>query len=419
MNLDPRAPEFWVGTRADVRAATGLPPQIYTDADIHRLELERVFERAWVCVALIDELRTPGTVAVRSLGRRSIIITVDADRALHGFLNACRHRGTELVDADCSVRNTVRCPYHRWGYALDGRLLSTPFFGDDDRVGFDREQMGLIPVRLATVGCLVFACLDQRTPSAAAWFGDLADRLAGYGLGSWTVRDEVSIEIAANWKLITENYQECYHVPWVHPGLAAVSRVDDHYVYQGPGMYCGQTTTPVTDDDGSRWLGMPPKSNLDASDAISGRHVAIFPNVLMSVLPNHAFVVRLEPDGPGRTRETCTWLLPDAGVADEAFAATRAFWVGVNDEDVDIVQRSQRGLECAAVPPGPLVPRFEAPLHRFHRMLADLFTRESPVEVTIPAAEPLGTDVALGGRTNPAPAAIDVASIGRFDGLPA
>jgi choline monooxygenase len=348
-------------------------------------------------------------VAVRSLGRRSIVITVDADGVLHGFLNACRHRGTELVASDCAVRNTVRCPYHRWGYSLDGRLVSTPRFDDGDHCGFDREQMGLVPVRLATMGCLVFACLDPRTPSAVEWFGDLPERLAGYGLDSWTVRDQASVEIAANWKLITENYQEYYHVPWVHPLLATVSRVDDHYRYQGPGMYCGQTTTPVVDEDGSRWLGMPPKVGLDASDAISGRHLAIFPNILMSVLPNHTFVMRLEPDGPGRTRETCTWLLPTDGVADDDFAATRAFWLDVNDEDVDIVERSQRGLARGAVPPGPLVPRFEAPLHRFHLMLADLFTCDSPAEITVPAGDPPGADVALGGRPNPTPASIDLA----------
>lgn len=407
--------EAWTGTRTDLRSATALPPLLYTDSDVHLLELERVFERSWVCVALVDELRTPGTVAVRSLGRRSIIITVDTDGELRAFLNACRHRGTELVESDCAVRNTVRCPYHRWGYALDGRLVSTPRFDDDQHDGFDADELGLVPVRLATLGCLVFACLDQRTPSAAEWFGDLDERLSGYDLASWKVRDRASVEIAANWKLITENYQEYYHVPWVHPELATVSRVDDHYRYQGPGMYCGQTTTPVTDEEGSRWLGMARKAGLDASDAISGRHVAIFPNVLMSVLPNHTFVMRLEPDGVGRTRETCTWLLPADDADAAAFATTRTFWLDVNNEDVDIVERSQRGLTRGAAPPGPLVPRFEAPLHRFHNMLADLFICDSPADVTVPRGDPPSADITFGGRPNPVPAGIDIAPNDRSD----
>jgi choline monooxygenase len=420
VTTDVRDVGAWAGTRTDLRSATGLPPRFYTDPEVHQVELERVFERSWVCVALTSELREPGTVAVRSLGGRSIILTVDDDRVLHGFLNACRHRGTELVEADCTARQTMRCPYHRWGYALDGRLVSTPRFDGDGKRAFDRDQLGLVPIRVATVGCLVFACLDERTPAAEEWFGDLPQRLAGYGLESWAVQETLSVGIAANWKLITENYQEYYHLPWVHPELATVSRVDDHYRYQGPGMYCGQSTTPVTDEDGSTWLGLPPKAGLDPSDAVSGRHLAIFPNVMISILPNHVFVMRLEPDGPARTMERCTMLLPadtgaTAGDAETAFAATRAFWLDVNNEDIDIVERSQRGLERGAVPPGPLVPRFEEPLHRFHRMLSELCTRDSSADITIPPGDGPDTDVALGGRPNPTPAAIDLVSTGRSE----
>ena len=414
--LDFTDPAAWSGTRADLRAATGLPPALYTDPGVHDAELERVFERSWVCVALTGDLTQPGTVAVRTVGRRSIVLVVDGDGERRGFLNACRHRGTELVAADCTVRDTLRCPYHRWGYGLDGRLRSTPRFDLDDHATLDRDQLGLVPVRVATVGCLVFACLDDATPPASAWFGDLPERLAGYELESWVCRESLTVDIAANWKLIAENYQEYYHLPWVHPGLANVSRVDDHYRYQGPGMYCGQTTTPVTDGDGSTWLGMPPKAGLDPSDAVSGRHVAIFPNVLISILPNHVFVLRLEPDGPDQTRERCAWLLPPdvngRGALGEpteadAFASTRAFWLDVNNEDIAIVERSQRGLTGGAVPPGPLVARFEEPLHRFHRMLSELFVCDSPAHVAVPPGDGPDADVALGGRPNPNPPAID------------
>ena len=242
-------PRLWAGTRVGLRAATGLTPGHYTDPGLHRAELERVFHRVWVCVGLSSELRLPGTALVRRAGDRSIVLTVADDGAVHGFLNACRHRGTELVEADCAVRGTLRCPYHRWGYALDGRLVSTPRFDPTDRDGFDRDELGLVPVRVATWGCLAFACLDPRTPSLETWLGDLPERLAGYELESWQVQEQLDVGIDANWKLITENFQEYYHLPWVHPGLATVSRVDDHYRYQGPGLYCGQTTTPVTDDD--------------------------------------------------------------------------------------------------------------------------------------------------------------------------
>ncbi len=192
----------------------------------------------------------------------------------------------------------------------------------------------------------------------------------------------------------------------MHPELAKVSRVADHYRYQGPGMYCGQTTTPISSDDRDDWTAMPAAAGLDASDSVSGRFVAIFPNVLLSVLPNHALVMRLEPDSPGSTREVCTFLLPPGSTPDDAtFAGTSAFWFDVNDEDIDIVQRAQRGITAAAVEAGPLAPRFEEPLNRFHRMLADLMTADSLAGLVVPPGDAPG--VTWGTATNPESPTID------------
>ena len=168
----------WAGTRAPLTESTGLHPGAYTDAGMFELEQARVFERAWVCVGIADEAR-PGRLLVRSLGSRSIIITRDDEGEVRGFLNSCRHRGTELADADCDVAGTIRCPYHRWGYRLDGSLMSTPFFDDVPRDGFDKADFGLVPVRVATWGVLLFACLDPDTPPLAEWLGDLPERMAG------------------------------------------------------------------------------------------------------------------------------------------------------------------------------------------------------------------------------------------------
>jgi choline monooxygenase len=120
---------------------------------------------------------------------------------------------------------------------------------------------------------------------------------------------------------------------------------------------------------------MAPAEGLGPSDSASGRFIALFPNVLLSILPNHAFVVRLEAVAPGITRETCSWLLPPTtdNVPDADFAVTRDFWLDINAEDIDIVQRGQLGLTTGGYTPGRLSPRFEEPLHRFHNMLADRF----------------------------------------------
>ena len=403
--------EFWSGTRRPLEQATALPPVVYTGDDFFAAERRRLFGRAWVGAASAAEVAEPGRVLVRSVGGTSVLITRDHEGVLRGFVNSCRHRGTELAAEDCTVSRTIRCPYHRWGYSLDGALVSTPLFDEVPRPGFDPAELSLLPVRVETWGLVVFVCLDERTPPLAEWLGDLPERMAGYSFDGWYVHERCSFDVAANWKLITENFQEYYHLAWVHPELAKVSRVRDHYRYQGPGMYCGQATTPVSGDDRDDWLVLPPAAGLDSSDSVSGRFVALFPNLTLAVLPSHAFVIRLEPLSAGETREHCTFLLPlstDPSTVADAFDATRKFWIEVNNEDIDICERAQRGLTLGAAPPGPLAPRFEEPLHRFHNMVADCMTADSLADgLTVPPGDGPDDGARYGCGPNPALPAID------------
>jgi choline monooxygenase len=415
MTIDWTHEAAWADTRAPLTRATGLHPAAYTDPGFHRLEQQRLFERAWVAVGTSPEVAEPGRLLVRRVGRRSILVTRDAEGTLRGFVNSCRHRGTELAAGDCDVGGIIRCPYHRWGYGLDGRLVAAPLFDEVPRGDFDPDDLGLVPVRVDTWGVLLFACLDPATQPLTDWLGDLPARMSGYGLDRWWCHEQRSIDVSADWKLISENFQEYYHLAWVHPELAKVSRVKDHYRYQGPGMYCGQTTTPVSGDDRDDWLSLPPAEGLDDSDGCSGRFVAVFPNALLAVLPSHAFVIRLDPTGVGTTTEICTFLLPPStGAVDEAgFATTRSFWFDVNDEDIAIVEKGQRGLAGGGVPAGPLAPRFEEPLHRFHNMVADCMTSDSlGTGLTIPGGDGPTTAALYGVGVNPRPPAIDRADTG-------
>ncbi|MGH1492640.1 MAG: aromatic ring-hydroxylating oxygenase subunit alpha [Acidimicrobiales bacterium] len=404
--LDVASETFWTNesawseTRKPIAEASALPAQCYTDEMFFAEEQRRVFGTSWVCVGLPSEV-TVGTLIVRQVGGRSIIITRNANGDLRAFHNTCSHRGTELAQGDCSVGNTIRCPYHRWGYNLDGDLIASPRFAEAGVADFDPADFGLRQVQVDTWGCLLFVCLDNTTTPLADWLGDLPERMSGYALEHWVERERRSIDIAANWKLISENFQEYYHLAWIHPELVKVSRVDDHYRYQGPGMYCGQTTTPVSAGDRNDWLAMPPAAGLSPSDEQSGRFVTLFPNVLLSVLPNHIALMILHPISPGQTREDLIFLLPPTSteVTEEAFAVTRDFWVDVNNEDIDIVSRGQRGLSSGGYTPGRLSPRFEEPLHRFHNMVADRFCGVT----RIPAGDPADDIDILGSGVNPNP----------------
>ena len=416
-----RSPGFWADIRPRVWSALGLPPTVYADGAFFADEQSRLFGRAWTGVALSAELSGPGRLLVRSVAGKSVLLTRSGEQ-LRGFMNTCRHRGTELAKEDCDIAGRIQCPYHRWSYSTDGRLLAAPLFEASPPSDFDPADWRLVPVRVDTWGPIVFVCFDEQTPPLDVWLGDLPQRLSGYRLDEWEPADldgaVCTFDVEANWKLLVENFAEYYHLPWVHPKLARVSRVRDHYRYQGPGMYCGQTTTPVSSDKHDDWAVLPAVGGLDASDAASGRFVAVFPNVLLAVLPNHMFIVLLEPLDTGRTLEHCTFLFPPgtAPPADdepgwqrfaEAFETTRRFWIEVNDEDIDICERVQRGLSRGGAPPGPMAPRFEEPLNRFHNMTADLMTLETVAGLAVPAGDRPGEADLYDTKPNPMPPRIE------------
>jgi choline monooxygenase len=375
-------------TRLPVDLASTLIADAYRSPAFFRDEQQRVFADGWVAVAARSELSEPGHAVVRTVAGRSVIVTVNADGDLRAFLNVCRHRGSQLLDGDTDLAaGRIRCPYHAWAYDLDGYLIGTPLFeGSDipedmraafdmgDVKAFDRSDYPLFDAQVATWGPIVLVSLSAHPPPLADWLGDLDDRLGRYDLGGWHIRAGKDYDIAANWKLIAENFMEYYHLPWVHPELATVSRVQDHYRYQGPGMYTGMTTTPISGDD-SAWLALPPPSTLTGADLAAGRFILLFPNVTLSVLPNHCFLMILEPVAENRTLERTMILTHDETVAvagaETALAELLAFWDKVNLEDVAIVESVQRGVSTPEYTAGRMCYRFEEPVHRFHNMVVD------------------------------------------------
>jgi len=377
-------------TRLPVSLATTLIPDAYTSPDFHELELERVFGTSWVAACPTSEVARPGDAFAFTVGRASVFVVRGVDGIVRGFHNVCRHRGTQLVDeGTIHVKRFFRCPYHSWAYGLDGACLGTPLFeGSEipeseqhifdmgDAKEFDRADYGLLPVRAETWGCLIFVNLDPDGPPLADELGDLPKRLAGYRLDEWQVARRNVYEIEANYKLVGENFMEYYHLPWVHPELVKVSPVKAHYRWQGPGMYMGMTTTPIADDgESGGWIGLPPIDGLDESDRVSARFAWIFPNLAVNALANHLFLMLARPVGPSHTSEA-TYLLvhPEslqAAGAEAEIERLAAFWDSVNREDVDIVERVQRGVSNPAYPGGRMCYRFEEPLHRYQNMIVD------------------------------------------------
>lgn len=378
-------------TRAPVDLASTLIPDAYTSQEFFAIERERVFATSWVAVGTADQVEDTGQVILAEVAGRPIIVTRNKTGQLRGFHNVCRHRGTKLLDGVCTVGRTrkIRCPYHSWTYDLDGRCLGTPLFEGSDIPedqqgvfdmsavkGFDRADYGLLPVRVDTWGFLVFVTLDPHAAALTEQLGDLPQRLAGYQLPQWRVMRRRRYDVAANYKLIGENFMEYYHLPWVHPELIKVSRLADHYRWQGPGMYTGMCTTPISrNTEAGGWDGLPPLPGLGDADATAGRFVWLFPNTALVVLPNHAFLLLTHPEGAGHTVEEAMLLAPPdcVGGADAVAGLDQleSFWDLVNRQDLEIVERVQQGIANPAYEGGRMCYRFEEPLHRFQNMIID------------------------------------------------
>jgi choline monooxygenase len=379
-------------TRLPVELASTLIPDAYTAAEFYALERERLFTTGWVAVGCVSDVDRPGACLVVEVAGRSIVITRNRHGVLRGFHNLCRHRATRLLDSDArnvGHRGRIRCPYHSWTYDTDGACLGTPLFEGSDipagqepvfdtsvARGFDRADYGLLQVAVDSWGFLLFVNLSASPAPLATQLGDLPQRFAGYQLDQWTPQRRRTYEVAANYKLIGENFMEYYHLPWVHPELNRVSKFSDHYRWQGPGMYTGMCTTPVSrNTDTGGWDGLRPLSLLGEEDADSGRFVWLFPSTAMVVLPNHSFVLFNQPAGPNRTIETAVILAHpeslDDPTAEDGIERLDKFWDLVNRQDLEIVERVQEGIENPAYRGGRMCFRFEEPLHRYQNMVID------------------------------------------------
>lgn len=386
--MDYGCEETYAATRLPVNYASTLIPEAYRCATFARLEEERLWATSWVCVGYTQQLAQTGDTFLARIGDQSLIVTRSGPDSLHAFYNVCRHRGAQILSADGNYK-FLRCPYHAWGYDLNGRLKGTPYFQEGEVTpqereiydssgmkAFDKAEYSLLPVSVAVWGNFVFVNLDPNCRPLQAQLGDVPERTANYPLTDLVLTKTVDYRIEANWKLVAENYMEYYHLPWVHPTLNRVSHLNNHLPWQGEGMYYGMTTFPLDEDpEVSLDKGLPPMPGLDGDEERAARWLWLFPNVAVSLLPYHLAVMLLTPDGPGRTREKFDFFFhPNALLSPDFEAEAQKvydLWHLTNMEDIGIVEAVQRGVTNRAYRGGRMCYRFENTVHRFQNHVID------------------------------------------------
>jgi glycine betaine catabolism A len=372
--------------------ATLLPAGAYTSDEVWAWEKVHFFDESWVCVGRGSDLGRAGDQKAVRTGAESVLLVRDDSGSLNAFYNVCRHRAHELLEpGSCVNRRAVKCPYHAWVYGLDGSLRGAPRFGDVP--GFDTADHPLVPVRVVEWDGWVFVNASGTAPEWSDHVGLLDEMLAAYGsenLVSAAARHEYVVQ--ANWKIITENYHECYHCSQIHPQLCEVTPPDSGkdddpnaaWVGGSMDLRAHAQTMSLTGESGAPVLpGLSPKA------ARQVLYYSLWPNLLISLHPDYVMTHRLEPLGPSQTRVECEWLWPAEVVADSSFDPTYAteFWDVTNLQDWQACESVQRGVSSRGFIPGPL-SYWEGTTHQFIALVANSYLQGRVTYQTDVAPDP-------------------------------
>jgi Rieske 2Fe-2S family protein len=354
-------------------SSTMLPRAAYVDPAVFSWEQQNFFGRGWTCVGFGSQLAEPGDQRAESVGKGSVLLVRGDDGVLRAFANTCRHRGHELLGCGASAqRNSIICPYHSWTYSLSGGLrFASGFKGRD---GFDESAWGLAELPVAEWHGLIFVDGSGGSAPLDGPLQGLAELVAPYEPERLVIAGRHEYDAAANWKILTENYQECYHCPMIHPELCKVSPPKSGENYPAQGAWVGgwmdlRDGMDTMSLDGTS-LGVPLRG-LDAAGLRTVIYLSIFPNVLLSLHPDYVMTHRLTPLAVDRTMIECTWAFAPEAIGKPGFSPGYAveFWDITNRQDWQACESVQRGLASPHARPGPLSPDEDA-VYQFVTMVA-------------------------------------------------
>ncbi|MDO5612550.1 MAG: aromatic ring-hydroxylating dioxygenase subunit alpha [Paracoccus sp. (in: a-proteobacteria)] len=382
-----------------------LEQPFYTSPEIFQFDLENIWYREWLYALPACQLAKAGSFITMQIGTYEVIVVKGRDGAIRAFHNSCRHRGSQI----CKVREgkvaKLVCPYHAWTYDLDGKLL----WADKMNADFDPSQHGLRSVALRQVAGLVYICLSDNPPDFDAFAADAAPYLDIHDLSDAKVAYTSSIIEKGNWKLVWENNRECYHCSANHPSLCKTFSLDPDIAGVNPDGSISERVQKHFDrleaagirsqfllgDRGQYRLARAPLEGDAVSYTMDGkapvaRHlgrVSIpdagtlllfnYPSTWNHFLPDHSMTFRVMPISPTETEVTTTWLVNKDAVEGVDYDLKRLteVWIATNNEDREVVEANQRGINSPAFVPGPYSDYWESGVSQFVDWYADTMER--------------------------------------------
>lgn len=361
-----------------------LPQEFYRSQELFEQELRHLFLDRWLCVGHSEDLREPGTFLNLKLGSESILLIRDHQLKLQANFNVCRHRGTRLTEAPCGkLGKTIQCPYHAWTYQLDGTLAGVP--DEKEIAGFCKADYGLHRAKVHEVRGLIWLHAGRQAGDFDSRYTDILNRFQPWQLANLKFGSHREYHVKANWKLILQNYSECYHCAPVHPRLVELSSPTSggNDLVDGPvmGGYMDLRGNAQSMTCSGHKCGEF-ISGLDSQQQQRVYYYVFFPNMLLSLHPDYVMIHWLTPITFDQTRIDCRWYFPAATLATQTNSIEDAveFWDQTNREDWKVSELTQLGVASSRYTPGPYSNReaMSAALDRYYLQQMKSSNIESP-----------------------------------------
>ncbi|MDH4070780.1 MAG: aromatic ring-hydroxylating dioxygenase subunit alpha [Ignavibacteria bacterium] len=328
-----------------------LSPEFYRSEEIYREEIDNIFYRRWLMVCREEEIPETGAFITVAVGDESIIVVRDDRGTIRAHFNVCRHRGTRICEREQGQFGSgdIQCPYHAWRYRLDGTLKAAPLMNETP--SFDMSDYPLHSAHVGLWGGFVFISLAEDPVPFETEMAGLIGRFEEWHLPELRIAHTIKYELKCNWKLILQNYQECYHCPGVHPLLSKWTPFRGAVHDCMEGAVIGGYMEMKEPNGGMTMDGKPasvPVCDVSGENLRRVHYYSVFPNLLLSPHPDFVLYHRIQSVTIDRIRNDCFFLLHPDVIADgtkmERFRSAIEFWDKTNREDWHVCEQMQLGL---------------------------------------------------------------------------
>lgn len=336
--------------------ACAMPPQMYLSQEILDLENQHIFMQDWACVGRVVDIPDPGDYLTYKIGQQPVAVIRQKDGALKAISNVCLHRMMVLLQGSGNVRRVV-CPYHAWTYGIDGGLMGAPQM--QKRPGFKPRDHCLPEMKLCIWEGWIYVTLNPDPPDLETLLQPLHDVVSRYGMADYSPVVTEDYVWDTNWKLLTENFMESYHLPVAHRQTVGAWQPPDSIKFPVDSFAAFTYQTFTKEPDATYGLAHENNTRLEGAWRYTSVMPTVFPSHMFVLAPDHLWYLALQPEETGKVRARF-----GAAIAPEAHAAlddpegfireTVDFFDKVNSEDKFVVEGIYQGARAPLSKGGPL-----------------------------------------------------------------